>query len=81
MIVGDYVDFQTDVNCDDLLGGYVITIDKFMSDRVLSKINEFNQKSFLNSSEKKLYKPIEISEDGLELIEFLSVDCTANEDE
>ena len=29
----------------------------------------------------KEYKPIEISEEGLELIEFLSVDCTATEGE
>ena len=26
---------------------------------------------------KKSFKPIEISEEGLELIEYLSVDCTA----
>ena len=45
--------------------------------RVLSKIAEFNQKAFLNSSAKKPYKSIEISEEGLELIEFLSLDCTA----
>ena len=44
---------------------------------MFSKIAEFNQKALLNSSAKKPYKPIEISEDGLELIEFLSVDCTA----
>lgn len=81
VIVDDYADFHTDENRDDLLGGYVIVIDKFMSDRVLSKINEFNQKSLLNSSPKKPYKPIEISEDGLELIEFLSVDCTSSNDE
>ena len=48
---------------------------------MLSKITEFNQKSFQNSSSKKPYKPIEISEDGLELIEFLSVDCTADKGE
>lgn len=64
-----------------MFDGYAIVIDKFISDRVLSKIAEFNQKAFLNSSEKKPYKPIEISEDGLELIEFLSVDCTATEGE
>ena len=64
-----------------MFGGYAVMIDKFVSDRVLSKIDEFNQKAFLNSSPKKPYKPIEISEDGLELIEFLSVDCTATDGE
>ena len=81
VIIGDYAEFHAEETHEDLLGGYAITIDKFISDRVLSKIHEFNEKAFLNSSEKKPYKPIEISEDGLELIEFLSVDCTATEGE
>ena len=81
VIIGDYAEFHAEENLEDLLGGYAVTIDKFISDRVLSKIAEFNQKALLNSSAKKPYKPIEISEDGLELIEFLSVDCTATDGE
>ena len=81
VIIGDYAQFHTEETHDDLFGGYSVTIDKFISDRVLSKITEFNQKSLPNSSAKKPYKPIEISEDGLELIEFLSLDCTATEGE
>ena len=81
VIIGDYAEFHAEETHEDLLGGYAITIDKFISDRVLSKIHEFNQKALLNSSAKKPYKPIEISEDGLELIEFLSVDCTVAEGE
>ena len=79
VIIGDYAEFHAEETYDDLFGGYAVTIDKFISDRVLSKIAEFNQKALLNSSAKKPYKPIEISEDGLELIEFLSVDCTSTE--
>lgn len=81
VIIGDYVEIHTEETHDDLFGGYSVMIDKFISDRVLSKIIEFNQKSFLNSSSKKPYKPIQISDEGLELIEFLSVDCTADEGE
>lgn len=81
VIIGDYAEFHAEKTHDDLFGGYAVSIDKFISDRVLSKIAEFNQKALLNSSAKKPYKPIEISEDGLELIEFLSVDCTAAEGE
>lgn len=81
VIIGDYAEFHIDEITEDLFGGYSVVIDKFISDRVLSKIDEFNQKSFLNSSEKKPYKPIEISEEGLELIEFISLDCTATEGE
>lgn len=81
VIIGDYAEFHAEETHDDLFGGYAVSIDKFISDRVLSKIAEFNQKALLNSSAKKPYKPIEISEDGLELIEFLSVDCTVAEGE
>lgn len=73
VVIGDYAEFHA----EEIAGEYAVAIDKFMSDRVLSKIAEFNQKAFLNSSAKKPYKPIEISEEGLELIEFLSLDCTA----
>ena len=81
VIIGDHVEFRCEENTDTLLGGYAITIDKFISDRVMSKITEFNQKAAHNSSEKKPYKPIIISDDGLELIEFISVDCTSSEGE
>ena len=81
VIIGDHVEFRCEENTDTLLGGYAITIDKFISDRVMSKIAEFNNKAMLNSSEKKPYKPIIISDDGLELIEFISVDCTSAEGE
>ncbi len=81
VIIGDYVEFHCEESTDTLLGGYAITIDKFMSDRVMSKITEFNNKAALNSSEKKPYKPIIVSDDGLELIEFISVDCTSSEGE
>ena len=77
VVIGDYAEF----NAEEIADGYAVAIDKFISDRVLSKIAEFNQKAFLNSSAKKPYKPIEISEEGLELIEFLSVDCTETEGE
>ena len=77
VVIGDYAEFHA----EEIADGYAVAIDKFISDRVLSKIAEFNQKAFLNSSVKKPYKPIEISEEGLELIEFLSLDCTATDGE
>ncbi len=80
VVIADYVEFHIEETHDDLFGGYSVVIDKFASDRVIQKINEFNQKAFLNSG-KKPYKPIEISEEGLELIEFVSLDCTVSEGE
>lgn len=81
IVVEDYVEFKYSEVQREECKGYLIGIDKFISDRVLSKIEEFNQKAFLNSSEKKSYNPIRISEEGLELIELLSVDCTFDEGE
>ncbi len=81
VVINDYAEFIVVQNTEDSLGGYKITIDKFISDRVNGKILEFNQKALANSSEKKPYKPITISEDGLELIEFISLDTTASSGE
>lgn len=81
VVIGDYAEYHTEENTEDLLGGFNTVIDKFLSDRVMQKIEEFNQKALLNATGKKPYKPIEISSEGLELIELLSVDCTANDGE
>lgn len=75
--IGDEVSFHCAEVHDDLFGGWQVVIDSFVSDRVLQKITEFNNKARMNTSPKKPFKPIEISEEGLELIEYLSLDCTA----
>lgn len=75
VVVQDEIEFS----CKEADGKYCLTVAKFVSDRVSQKINEFNQKGAANASEKKPFKPITISEEGLELIELISVDCTAGE--
>ena len=55
-----------------------VCINRFFSDRVNSKIKDFNSKGRLQSEKsKKPFNPITLSEDGLETIEFLSLDCTS----
>lgn len=81
VVIGDYAEFHVEEAHDDLYGGYAVFVDKFLSDRVMQKIFEFNEKARMNATAKKPFKPIEVSEDGLELIEYLSVDCTATEGE
>ena len=55
---------------------YVVEIDKFVSDRLQHKINEYNEKGNLQALNKgKEFNPIDISEEGLELIELISLDC------
>ena len=57
-----------------------VYIERFFSDRVSRKINEYNLKGQQQALKgNKEYVPITISEEGLETIEFLSLDCTATE--
>ena len=57
-----------------------VYIERFFSDRVSRKINEYNLKGQEQALKgNKEYVPITISEEGLETIEFLSLDCTATE--
>lgn len=78
VVVGDYAEFHTEQSTESLFDTYVVTIDHFVSDRIMGKILDFNNKGVLNARKKK-FNPITISEEGLELIEYLSVDCTAAE--
>lgn len=57
-----------------------VYIERFFSDRVSRKINEYNLKGQQQALKgNKEYVPITISEEGLETIEFLSLDCTTTE--
>lgn len=78
-VAEDYAEFHGETVQTDLFGGYALAVDRFVSDRVLAKINAHNEKSFLNSKKDKPYRPIEISNEGLETIEYLSIDATARD--
>lgn len=62
---------------DEFKEKYEISIDRFVSDRLIQKIDSFNEKGNLQAlkSKKKKFTPIQISEEGLELIELIAVDC------
>ena len=77
VVAEDYAEFSCQQMQDGLFAGYRIEINKFASDRVYDKIHAYNEKGIANTSEKKKFTPITISDTGLELIEFLSVDCTS----
>jgi len=78
VVIGDEVRFRVEEADDTLFKGFIVTIDRFLSDRVMQKITDFNNKARLNATAKKPFKEILISEEGLEMIEFLSLDCTAS---
>jgi DNA (cytosine-5-)-methyltransferase domain protein len=57
-----------------------VSINRFFSDRVNKKIEEYNIKSQQQTlKSNKDFKPITLSEEGLETIEFLSLDCTSSD--
>lgn len=73
VVVSDEIEYEL----NEIKGGYEVEIISFLSDRVTSKINAYNEKRIAQSIKtSKTYKPIVLSENGLELIEFLSLDCT-----
>lgn len=76
VVIEDIIDFNTTKTED----GYETEITKFISDRLIQKIGEFNQKGNLQSVAKgKTFNPISISEEGLELIELIALDCENTE--
>ena len=78
VVLEDYAEFHMEEVSEGLFSKYRVVIDKFLSDRVMQKITDFNNKARMNATAKKPFKEIQISEEGLELIEYLSVDCTAS---
>lgn len=84
VVAEDYAEYNVEQSTEELMGqvvekdGFDIEITKFVSGRVMQKINDFNAKN-MGADKKKQFHPIVISDEGLETIEYLSVDCTASE--
>ena len=72
VVIGDEVDYEIKDN--------EVGIKHFASDRVQQKIDAYNDKLEAQAIKKQEeYKPLTISDEGLELIEFISLDCTNRE--
>ena len=80
LVVSDDVKYTVSRDKTKLIQDYIITIDSFSSDEVSRKIKSFNLKSSMNDKKGK-FKPIMISDEGLELIEYLSLDCSSDSGE
>ena len=77
VVIEDNAEWELAESHEDLLGGWRLTLKHFHSDHVLRKIDEVNLKGQQQALQKgKDFKPLEISEEGLETIEWLSLDCT-----
>ena len=73
---------------DNMFNVWQVTIDSFHCDRVLKKIDEYNlktqeQMAQATDDEKKnkIFTPMSISAEGLECIEWISLDCTSAEEQ
>lgn len=76
-ILQDEVEYVIAEDPSKMVDVFSVVIKRFYSDRVSHKIKEFNQKAMANS--KKKFTPIEMSLEGLEAIEMISLDCTTAE--
>ena len=77
VILQDEVEYTLSEDPSKMVDIFTVAIKRFYSDRVSHKINEFNQKAMANS--KKKFTPIEMSLEGLEAIEMISLNCTTAE--
>lgn len=77
VVVEDEVDYTLQQSTEGLLPCWDVRINSFHSDRVCRKIDEYNHKTEAQALAKgKASSLIRISEEGLETIEWISVDCS-----
>ena len=77
VVVEDDAELSVSQVQDGIFTKWQVNVERFYSDRVRRKIDEYNIKGQTQASAKgKEFKPILISEEGLETIEWLSVDCS-----
>ena len=82
VVVEDEAEWEVSETHDGLWTGWKVEIKSFHSDRVLRKIEEVNLKGQQQALQQKAkgkekeFKPITISDEGLETIEWVSIDCT-----
>jgi len=78
----DYLEYEVVEESSNIFASKQLVIKKFISDRLKQKIDEFNDKALAQAIENpEKAKTIKLSNEGLEGIELISVDCTSNEGE
>lgn len=77
VVVEDEAEWEISQTEGELMPIWKVAIKSFHSDRVQRKIDEVNLKGQEQALKQgKEFKPIEISDEGLETIEWVSLDCT-----
>lgn len=81
VVAEDYAEWVVTKANDGLLTGWKVELRLFQSDRVRRKIEELNlrnQQQALDGAKRK-YAHLSLSPEGLETVEWLSLDCTTAE--
>ena len=82
VVVEDYAEWILSETQDNLFKGWKVELTQFHSDRVSKKIEAINLKGQqqvlqqMAKGKEKKFHPIVISDEGLETIEWISLDCT-----
>ena len=85
VVVEDLAEWEVSEESNGLFNGWKVEIKQFHCDRVRQKIDEINQKNQLQvlqqkaKGKEKTFTPILVSDEGLETIEWISLDCTVAE--
>jgi adenine-specific DNA-methyltransferase len=75
VVVNDEAEWHVAKAKDGAFDVWRVTIDSFLSDRLIKSINEYNAKGQAQAANKgHEYKPLTISDEGLETIEWISLD-------
>lgn len=82
VVLEDEAEWEVCETHDSIWSGWQVEMKNFHSDRVLKKIEEVNLKAEQQAMQKRAkgkdvpFNPIRISDEGLETIEWVSLDCT-----
>lgn len=82
VVLEDEAEWEVSETHDSIWSGWQVEMKSFHSDRVLKKIEEVNLKAEQQAMQKRArgkdvpFNPIRISDEGLETIEWVSLDCT-----
>lgn len=86
VVMEDEAQWSLEEKCEDIFNSrWTLTLKTFNSDRVRRKIEEFNLKGEQQTMKKKAdgkaarFVPVRLSDEGLETVEWLSLDCESAE--
>ena len=86
VVMEDEAQWSLEEKCEDIFNSrWPLTLKTFNSDRVRRKIEEFNLKGEQQTMKKKAdgkaarFVPVRLSDEGLETVEWLSLDCESAE--